>query len=751
VALLEKEAEHAEFKGNVADWSTDITDAWVVFIGLANTVICIFCYTGIAAILFPVALAVSLGFLVKGGLALRASTGILAAFKRNPRYEEKVSVAVSDQGTLLFKGAFGVFEAQKIHILHYRGNKPQKFDWLFVPPASNTPELLVLNLACFRLPGSAIFVLKKPEWFSCTKRLTPALVQQTIASNLKTRSNVFGVTLLVTLIPLFWFGTMSCIYMERGNSIEAITSLGYVPLGTAYFLPFLLSYRWCFKSHKVIGLVNVAIIFAVLAVCRLTDSSFSREAVVLSWAVLMAVIGFADIRSRRKKGNGQINLDPTMFVDWKNVYGRNVSQTKSTSAISLDTPKLRSNVLTIGEQFDARYEILSPLGEGGMGAVYKAMDLELQRPVAVKVLLPSLLADPSDRATFKLEGRLLGELSHENVVKLYRYAIHPNFLPYLIMEYVEGVGLTKVIARTGGLSIERTITLGMQLCDGLQAAHDKGIVHRDLKPSNVLVVAGIPGARVESVKIIDFGLAKAQDLRAENKDELLIGTATYMSPEQCLGKSADYRSDIYALGCILYEMLIGSPPFYCDNPIGLMAKHVSHEVPSMSNRQEIPVELERVILKAMHKNPQHRFESAREMRSQLEKILSKLAASPLTVESHRIAGPIATSPPPIEMSAMNSMNPIDVTARLILLFSSLCQMMFFHSLETSAAQIVDAMSPFIWMAFAGVYASMVMYLRQSASLVMKVGVPFFGWLVFEMLLYSSVMLLTRLMHHFFAI
>jgi serine/threonine protein kinase len=747
VALLEKQAEQTEFKGDVSRWSTDIAGSWLVFIGLANAVICIVCASSLTAILFPVALAVSLAIAAKGASDLLFAARTLAAFKESPRYEAPVAVAVSDQGTLLFKGDFGVFEARTIQTLQFKDNRPQKFDWLFVPSTGTSSALLVLNLACMRLPGAAMFVLKEPVSITCTRRSTHLLVQRTIERSLKRLFDVFGVTLVVTLIPIFWHGTMFALYFQRGDTSEAVGSLSCAPLLTAYALPFLVAYNWGFKHKKLIGVLNVAIVFAVMAVCRLSGYHFSAEAVFPFWAVFLGVV-CATGRANKRKGESALDIDQSVFLDWKNVYGSSVIEKKSTLAISLDTPRLRSNVLQIGEQFDSRYEILAPLGEGGMGAVYRAMDLDLHRQVAVKVLLPSLLAEPADRETFKMEGRMLGELSHENVVKLYRYGIHPNFLPYLIMEYVEGVGLSKVIARTGGLSTERTITLGMQLCDGLQAAHDKGIVHRDLKPSNVLVVAGIPGARVESVKIIDFGLAKEQDLRAENKEELLIGTAAYMSPEQCVGKPADFRSDIYSLGCILYEMLTGSPPFSCDNPIGLMAKHVSHEVPSMSTRQDIPIELERIIRKAMHKNPEHRFDAARAMRSQLEKVLSKLAASPLTVESHRIVGSVTASSPAIEISAINSMHPVDVSARLILLFSTLYQAMFFHSLETEAASMLDTMSAFAPVAFLGVYVSMVMYLRQSRSMVLKVGMPLFGWLVFEMLLYSIVVLLTRLVHHF---
>lgn len=280
-----------------------------------------------------------------------------------------------------------------------------------------------------------------------------------------------------------------------------------------------------------------------------------------------------------------------------------------------------------GTIVDGRYEILLQLGEGGMGTVYKAREIDLQRTLALKMLQPAFIGDEEHRQRFFREGKVLSSLSHPNLLKVYRIGIWDDCFPYIAMEFLSGTTLRSAIDHRH-LTLERSLKLAMQICEGMQVVHAAGIVHRDLKPDNVMLVdvnesSGEEGA-LPSVKIVDFGLARILGESSKMSQHLtqtgaLVGSVYYMSPEQCTGKRADSRSDIYALGCILFEAITGDPPFSADNPIGLMHKHSTEPVPSLPSvpGAKFPPGLDNLICKAMSKEPSERYQTMHELRDDI--------------------------------------------------------------------------------------------------------------------------------------
>ena len=243
-------------------------------------------------------------------------------------------------------------------------------------------------------------------------------------------------------------------------------------------------------------------------------------------------------------------------------------------------------------------EILSLLGEGGMGTVYKARQTRLNRIVALKVLSPTLASDPRFVERFSREAKALGQLSHPNIVDVYDTGVHEK-VPYLIMEYVEGTSLRKLLAQ-GRLSPELSLRIVPQICDALQYAHKHGVIHRDIKPENILVDPK------NVVKIADFGLAKLSDTDATRltRTQMVMGSPHYMAPEQVENPATvDHRADIYSLGVIFYEMLTG------ELPLGRFK--------APSERAEVDRRLDPVVMKSLEKEPQHRYQSAGEIKDRV--------------------------------------------------------------------------------------------------------------------------------------
>src|SRR5215813_9916764 len=271
------------------------------------------------------------------------------------------------------------------------------------------------------------------------------------------------------------------------------------------------------------------------------------------------------------------------------------------------------------------YEILAPLGAGGMGEVYKARDTRLSRDVAIKLLPAAFSEEPERLRRFEQEAKAAGLLTHPNITVVYDVGTHQG-APYIVEELLEGETLGALLAR-GLLSHRKAIDYSLQIVHALAAAHEKGIVHRDLKPENVFLT------KDGRVKILDFGLAKLKvekeggtqtDLRTVSgatEPGVVLGTMGYMSPEQVRGKPADRRSDIFAFGTILYEMLSGQRAFRGDTAADTITAILTKEPPDLSTtNKEIHPGLDRIVRHCLEKNPEERFDSARDVAFDLESL-----------------------------------------------------------------------------------------------------------------------------------
>lgn len=275
----------------------------------------------------------------------------------------------------------------------------------------------------------------------------------------------------------------------------------------------------------------------------------------------------------------------------------------------------------IGKTVDGRYRIEELIGEGGMGNVYRAHDLDKDRDVAVKFLQGEISEAESAIGRFKREFDTAFAVSHRNVVKILDIGRH-NGNTYIAMEYVRGDDLKVILRREKVLDWVRAKALLSQLCDTFQAVHENGIVHRDLKPANIMV--GNEGGNL-IVKLLDFGLAKfVEETTTQDsftKTGQIIGTFSYMAPEQILGEKQDHRVDIYALGIIMYEMLCGVPPFHDGDPNKKLMMHIhTPPIPPSLRRPDldIPPGVEKVVMRAIEKEPDKRFQSMKEMKEAVE-------------------------------------------------------------------------------------------------------------------------------------
>lgn len=312
------------------------------------------------------------------------------------------------------------------------------------------------------------------------------------------------------------------------------------------------------------------------------------------------------------------------------------------TGISPDTRGLwniigRGMALTPGTKL-SQYEILSPLGAGGMGEVYRARDCRLNRDVAIKVLSRLQSSDADSLIRFELEAKAAAALSHPNILSVYQMGTFAG-TPYLVSELLEGMTLAESVRR-GPLPLRKVIDYGIQIAQGLAAAHEKGIVHRDLKPDNVFV------CKDGRIKILDFGLAKLIQPRESHVDPgptrtlpgIAMGTVGYMSPEQVRGLNVDQRSDIFAFGAILYEMVMGKRTFERPTSADTMSAILNEEPPSLLQlAPDTPLALERVVRRCLEKNAEQRFQSASDLAFALEALSDPAAWS--ATSAHEIKKP----------------------------------------------------------------------------------------------------------------
>lgn len=297
----------------------------------------------------------------------------------------------------------------------------------------------------------------------------------------------------------------------------------------------------------------------------------------------------------------------------------------------------------VGRVIADRYLILARLGEGGMGRVYLAEHVKMNRQCAVKVMNPSLIHDSESLQRFAREASSAARILHPNVAAVFDYGEADKII-YLVMEYVDGESLSTLLAREGSLDPRRAIDIARQMADGLHAAHELGIVHRDLKPDNVIVARTKAGKEVP--KIVDFGIAKALTDSQEDaltRSGLVIGTPEYMSPEQLLGDPVDARADIYSLGCILYQMLTGEAAFAAESREQMIRRRLHEAPPHVRDKiPDLPRRLDTLIVHMLARSPGDRLASAAEARDALDPALALGGWDPGSISG---AGPLATASP----------------------------------------------------------------------------------------------------------
>ncbi len=265
----------------------------------------------------------------------------------------------------------------------------------------------------------------------------------------------------------------------------------------------------------------------------------------------------------------------------------------------------------LGNVFNNRYRLKEKIGSGGMADVYLADDLLLNREVAIKVLHQQYAADPSFIQRFRYEAQAAANLNHPNIVNIYDWG-NEGDIYYIVMEYVEGRDLKQILLTEGRFMPERAAEIAAEICAALQFAHRQNLVHRDIKPHNIIITP------MGQVKVMDFGIARVGTGNGMTQTGTVMGTAQYISPEQAQGQAVDARSDIYSLGVVLYEMLLGRVPFDDDNAIAVAYKQVKEDpVPISLVDRSMPPALEAIVMKALAKNPENRYGSAQEMKADL--------------------------------------------------------------------------------------------------------------------------------------
>jgi eukaryotic-like serine/threonine-protein kinase len=274
---------------------------------------------------------------------------------------------------------------------------------------------------------------------------------------------------------------------------------------------------------------------------------------------------------------------------------------------------------------DDRYQVIEPIAEGAMGAVYRGERLKLGRAVAIKIMHDALPDELASRGRFEREAKLMARLEHPHCVSVIDFGLHDG-KPYLVMELVRGTSLLDVLAKVGRLEPARAAELVKQVLSGLAHAHELGIVHRDIKPANIMLTerTGLG----EQIRILDFGLARPAIDSTKLTTGIVVGTPNYMAPEQIKGGAIDGRTDLYAVGVMLFELITGKKPFLADDPLAVVRKHLHAAPPTLAETLpglNVP-ELEEVVAKALSKQPVHRYASAAEMSAAIDQAIQRRAS-----------------------------------------------------------------------------------------------------------------------------
>jgi len=302
-----------------------------------------------------------------------------------------------------------------------------------------------------------------------------------------------------------------------------------------------------------------------------------------------------------------------------------------------------------GQVIHGKFEILDEIGHGGMGVVYRARQISLDRIVALKMLSANLVEDKEFRERFRQEAKIIARLTHPNIIHVYDiYDVEEKDGWFcIVMEFLEGRSLREVLRESGRLPVERAIGVAEQMATGLAYAHSEGIIHRDVKPDNIMML------RNDQVKIMDFGIAQLRGSTIQTQTGVSMGTPQFMSPEQAAGKTVDARSDLYSLSVVIYAMVTGQLPFSGDSPVMIALKHIQEPPPRPSQiNPAIPPALDLIILKGMAKRPEDRYQSADEFRKALSRFGAATAVTTAVTGDETQKTPLPPVPmaPPVEPS-----------------------------------------------------------------------------------------------------
>jgi serine/threonine protein kinase len=301
--------------------------------------------------------------------------------------------------------------------------------------------------------------------------------------------------------------------------------------------------------------------------------------------------------------------------------------------------------LAPGEVLGGRYEIVGAFASGGMGLIYKAKHQLMNRTVAIKTIHLSLMSGGAALKRFQQEAQAISALNHPNILSVFDFFISDDGQPYLVMDYLQGTNLREVLNTDHRVTLSRALPILIAACSGFQHAHEHGVIHRDIKPANLMLVDFSDNP--DFVKIVDFGIAKLLTEEAQSKHLTAtgdtFGSPEFMSPEQCRAKIPDARSDIYSLGCVMYVMLTGASPFTSQDPMEIMYKQVHDSPPPPSKvcpEANLPEAVDALVLKAIQKEPENRFQSMDEMRQALVAISAQLGDS---LVQETIDSPVVTT------------------------------------------------------------------------------------------------------------